>query len=349
MPRPLFQTALILLAAVAVSPTSAAAAKAKTGKVQHRAKVVRVAPNTGVAGSRCVARPRAGDAAAPGLDTTSLGSAAPAAYEIGAATSFPARTFAPARVMLFVHGGGWYTVGPGALATERPEADAWRAAGWETVNADYRACGRSIGDVVAIYDLIRARVGAKVPICVKGQSAGGHLALLLAAVRPDVACVIADGAPTDLWTMARQGATEAGDKSSPALLAKGAKIGFGLARAAFGRANLAAASPVGYASAIHARLLLTTSADDALVPYHQALQLADQIHAVNGAAYVDVDRAEPGPNKWVHGTLSDAAVKDYWSRTARLVRPFGTAPSTAPAPQGLSGLLGSLLRGLLGI
>jgi acetyl esterase/lipase len=235
----------------------------------------------------------------PALDMTSLG-ATPARYEVGRPAG-PVR-----RVMLLVHGGGWFQVGLGAMAMDREAAAAWRAAGWETVNIDYRACGRSVGDVVAMYDRVRRRVGPRMPICVEGESAGGHLALMLAIRRPRVACVIALAAPTDLRT---------GNASVRRH-----------AREAFGADRLRALSPVTGVRRVRARVLLATAEDDPYIPLTHARVFATRLRAVRPRAFVTVAALGPGPLPFVHGTAARAAVRGLHRRLARLVEPFGAAP-----------------------
>lgn len=277
--------------------------------------------NTGAPGSPCRAVVAQGQS--PGrLDTTALGPRAPAPYELGLPPS--GRT---ARVMVLLHGGGWYGVGRGMLDDERRAAADWRAAGWTTLNADYRACGAAVDSVVATYDLLRAHVGARVPVCVQGESAGGHLALLLAARRPDVACVLAYGAPADLVDVAAQGMAAAfGGTGVPELAAGGAYVR-GLAEAAFGSRALTTADPVRVAGDVRARVLLATAQDDPLVPLAQARSFAAAAPtAAGGAAAVDVLALAPGVERFVHGTASPAALGELRDRVARLVAPFGPPP-----------------------
>lgn len=254
------------------------------------------------AASTCHATTLAGDAD-PTLDSTSLGSDAPAAYEIGLADT--GRTD---RVMLLIHGGGWTKVGQGALNAEHRAARAWRAAGWTTVNLDYRACRKSDQDVIALYDLVRAKFG-DVPICAQGESAGGHLALNLAVRRPELACVIAYAAPTDLRHSTRTVKT--------------------MATAAFGAKRLTRLSPAARADAIHARLLLATADDDTLVPLSQAHALKD---AVDDSVYTDVVAMPAGRLTFVHGTTTPAALLTLERHVATLVQPYGRAPTTLPPP-----------------
>jgi len=240
----------------------------------------------------------------PTLDTASLGRKAPAGYEIGLPRS--RRT---ERIMMLIHGGGWTKVGQGALNTERAAARAWRHAGWTTVNLDYRACRDSSADILKFYDLIRRRFGSGVPICAQGESAGGHLALNLAVRRPDISCVIAYAAPTDL--------------------AHGTSTVRAIARTVFGAKRLTRMSPVARAGAIHARLLLATAQDDAVVPASQASKLQ---HAVASDVYTDVVRLPPGRLTFVHGTTSPAGLLDLQRHVAALVQPFGSAPGAFVAP-----------------
>lgn len=259
---------------------------------------------------------------ASGLDTTSLGTAAPAAYEIGSPINREDDAGPPRRVMMIVHGGGWFLVGRRALQTERRRAAAWQAAGWWTVNVTYRGCAKSIGDVVTFFDLVRARVGPGVPICLEGVSAGGQLAQAVAA-RRDAACVISIAGPSDLPAIAAQGKRQA-KRGESSRLDKGAERLKNLATAAFGsNAGVRQASPIQQAASIRARLLLATAADDWLVPLAQDRNLGTAVRRARPDAYVDVLVLAPGSRRFGHGSASDAALADFGARLARLVASFG--------------------------
>jgi dipeptidyl aminopeptidase/acylaminoacyl peptidase len=103
--------------------------------------------------------------------------------------------------MLLIHGGAWTTVGEAARHSMDGDAHRFRALGWSTEELDHRRGAKALIDVIAAYDRLRRRVGHGTPICAYGASSGGHLALMLASRRPDLACVIAEGAPTDLPTL----------------------------------------------------------------------------------------------------------------------------------------------------
>jgi acetyl esterase/lipase len=291
------------------------------------------APNTGRAGSPCAAqRVAAKTPADPQLDTTSLGSSAPARYEIGAPTSSPESGQPVQRVMMFLHSGGWYMVGQGALDGVQPTADVWRAAGWETVNADYLSCGRSVASALKTYDLVREHVGPSVPICLSGDSAGGQLALLIASRRRDVSCVVADAAPTDPQRIAAQGAHAVAAGLAPALLRSGAATVAGIARAAFGRSRLATVSPFARAARIHTRVLLGIAADDPLIPAAQPAAMARALTRADPHAYVDTEVLPPGSIVFGHGTASPAAMASYYHHLDALVAPFGRAPGHDSPP-----------------
>lgn len=228
--------------------------------------------------------------------------------------------------MMIVHGGGWFQVGPGMLAAERRAADAWRAAGWTTFNVSYRACGKSIYDVLRAYDAVRDHVGDDVPICVQGDSAGGQLALLLAAKRRDVDCVIAYAAPTNFATIARQGRRAAEDGTGPRALRSGARTIRGLARAAFGARRLERRSPVRHVRSIRAPVLLATPVDDPLIPRAQAREFARALRAARPGAEVKVVELAPGEEPFAHGTASPGALARLLTVVDGLVDGLGDGP-----------------------
>jgi acetyl esterase/lipase len=254
---------------------------------------------------------------------------APGYYEVGA----PTGTFAgqpPLGVMLVIHGGGWDITGFGGVVAMRPDADRWRARGWETVNLTYRACGNSAGDVLWFFDRTRAWFGAGTRICALGTSAGGHLALLVGTYRPDLYCAISQAGPTDLRTIQSEVAYDAESGTHSQTL--GGRWVHNLAAAAFGEENLPWLSPaaLAYGGLKSTRVLQGFSADDAIVPYGQAADLADAMHVADLAAYVDNVQLATGAIPFAHGRVSRAALDDFYAREARL------ASATAPPAFALS-------------
>lgn len=303
------------------------------GKGQHRGRLPANDPvvpegayngaiNTGRPDSICrAATTTSAGRLPPGLSSRHPAFAgAPAYYEVGG----PTGAFAgqpPVGVMLVIHGGGWYAEGSGATRSVRPMADRWRARGWETVNLTYHACGQSLGDVLWFYDKTREWFGKSAIVCASGASAGGHLALTLAAKRRGVYCVVSEGGPTDLDRIQQQAAfdpaTGATDQTN------GGRALHNVAAAAFGGDNLASISPAALArgSLGGTRVLQGFAAADPLVPYQQALDLRLAMLVANPGAYVDTVRLARGPVSFVHATVSSDAMSDFLLREERLVAP----------------------------
>lgn len=288
--------------------------------------------NTARADSICRATPGAADGRLPPGVAASHPAyrRAPAYYEVGQ----PSGAFAgqpPRGIMLVINGGGWSYTGAGAVQSDRPVADRWRARGWQTVNLTYRACGQSLDDVLWFYDQTRSWFGPSAVVCASGASAGGHLALMMASKRKGVYCVVSQGGPTDL-TAAQHEATYR-STSAQGTGQSGGRL-HNLGAAAFGAENLAAVSPVVLASSYlkNTRVLQGFALADPLVPYQQATDLQQAMLRANPKAYVDTVQLAKGPERFVHATVSRAALSDFLAREQRLVAPI-TAPcaSTPPA------------------
>jgi acetyl esterase/lipase len=297
-----------------------------------------VTPNSGLAGSTCVPAPAPVPYTSPdaGVSTTSLGTDAPAYYEVGQ----PMGEFAgqsPKATMIVIHGGSWYTTGKEVVAATRRRADRWRKAGWRTINISYRACGQSIGDVLWFMQRVRDTNPSAV-VCATGASAGGHLALMLAAKRSDLACAISYAGPSDLVRIAAQTTVDrqTGIPSSagPARMSQ-------LATAAFGNnaTQLAYSSPLRYAGAVTARVLLATGASDFLVPSAQDANFGNAVRAARSDAYVDVMSLPKGSMRFVHSLVTPESLEALRAREDALVAPL--LPATLPINILRLGLLGS--------
>ena len=250
---------------------------------------------------------------------------APGYYEVGLPTGDHAGQ-APRGVMLVISGGGWTFSGIGAVQRVRPEADRWRARGWETVNFTYRPCGQSAADTLWFYDRARTWFGPEAKICALGGSSAGHLALLIGAERPDLYCAVSTGGPTDLTQIHRQGAynptTGLHDST------QGPRWVHNLGAAAFGEENLASYSPAPQAATNlkNTRVLQAFSAHDPIVPYQQATDLADAMRTANEHAYVDDVQLEAGTVPFTHAPVSPDALELFHAREEELVAPV-TAPT----------------------
>jgi acetyl esterase/lipase len=276
--------------------------------------------NTSLPDSTCASNPWPPATPRPDLDDEALG-AMPFYYEVGQPTGVPAGQ-PPKGVLILLHGGGWFSNGGGAAQALRGEADRWRARGWRTVNASYRPCGLTVIDALSLYDRVREAYGATRPICTLGQSAGGHLALMVADRRPGgVSCVVDQAGPTDALSIAGQGAF---DPATGGLQTFGPKAAFNTMVAAFGEENLTSYSPVQLADPglKGVRILAVTAAQDPLIPYGQMTLLRDVMREDDPAAYVGTMQLEGGDRLFVHAYVSQAALDAYYQAEEDLVAPL---------------------------
>jgi acetyl esterase/lipase len=164
---------------------------------------------------------------------------------------------------------------------------------------DYPKGGAAVGSVLRSYDKVRARYPG-LPVCLYGESAGGHLALLVAAARPDVACVETAGAPTDL---------EAIDPSLGPQAAHADRN----ARAAF--PDLRAASPARLA--IRAPLLVAHLRTDPVIGVAHAWGVEARRRVV----------MEPGRVGWVHGGVSAGSMAALRRAEVAFMRSVAAPPN----------------------
>jgi acetyl esterase/lipase len=253
---------------------------------------------------------------------------APAYYEVG----LPRGHYEgqpPRGVMLVIHGGTWISTGVGAVQSMRADADRWRGRGWETVNLTYRPCGQSLTDVLWFYDRARASFSPGTRICALGTSAGGHLALLVGASRQDLYCAISQAGPTDLRVIQGEGAYDPASGTNSQTL--GGRLVHNTAAAAFGEENLPTYSPAAQVSPtlLSTRVLQGFSADDGFVPYQQANDLADAMHAADPAAFVESIQLAAGTIPFGHGGVTRPALTGYYARERLLAEPLGVAEPAA--------------------
>jgi dienelactone hydrolase len=156
--------------------------------------------------------------------------------------------------VIVIHGGGWIG-GKHALVSDARDLARRFSGNWRVYNVDYRSGSGALEDLTAVVDAVRAEHGRNFPVCAAGQSAGGHWALTLAEHR-ELACVVAEAAPTNLLTLGPEAQR--------------------MAMAAFGsdRRDLARWSPALHADALRAPALLVNAESDALVGVDQAQALA---------------------------------------------------------------------------
>jgi hypothetical protein len=211
----------------------------------------------------------------------------------------------PARgTMLMLHGGGWKDQRGNARSALTVASLAFRANGWRVVNVSYSpgppAPGHSLDpfpmmrDVVAFYDQIhRAFTG---PICAYGESAGAHLAAMLAIERPSLTCAIISAAPLDLLPLLKL--------TSP--------VGVGFIRSTFGtrRSVLAAWSPalLWRRGIDRTAVFATDASNDTVVPPEQlrAFEAADP--AVDGTVVSGASAGSSDAVPWMHSDVSRTAI-----------------------------------------
>ncbi|MGX6448799.1 alpha/beta hydrolase family protein, partial [Patulibacter sp. S7RM1-6] len=233
----------------------------------------------------------------------------------------------PRGVALIIHGGGWTGVGTRQMAAMRPDAARWLARGWATANLDYRACAASLGDVLAMHDAVRARLGPDAPIVAVGASAGAHLSLMLAVLRPDsVRGVVAMAPPTDPISLAKgtvRDPTTGGRTNQPPhdLAAQW--------RGAFGDAWLTV-SPVRRAAEIRARVLLARATTDPLIPAQQLDEQRDRIRDAHPLAWARVLELDPGPVDFPHATVAATEHERFVRAEDALARPWQEEAPVAP-------------------
>jgi pimeloyl-ACP methyl ester carboxylesterase len=183
----------------------------------------------------------------------------------------------PRGYVITIHPGGWRLVGEGMAGLMHPETKRLNRWGYETLNVDHRRGAAGLTDVTRFYDELRARVGVTKPICLDGWSSGGHLAMMVAAIRPEVECVIAVAAPSHL-------------PSLPGPLLRLAHRFFdshgGLARWSPATLKLDVPLLLGHARADHA------------VPFGQSMRMLDADPLARLVAFA------PGSAPYVHGTVS---------------------------------------------
>jgi acetyl esterase/lipase len=208
----------------------------------------------------------------------------------GPATADPA---GPARAtMVMVHGGGWAGHDERAqqLLMEVPGKLLLRR-GWRVVSLDYEQGTAGLDDVLKTVRAEIARGTSSGPLCLYGESSGGHLALVAAArLGDEVDCVIGLGAPADLplyLATAKSGSPE------HRFVAR-------LVREYFGTSDgeLKEWDPLSLIGSIKADVLLMRAGDDTLVPATQSKSFDTARPATRTVTL------QAGELAFVHGSIS---------------------------------------------
>lgn len=219
--------------------------------------------------------------------------------------SMPPGGARPAGVAIIIHGGGWFGVGAERVRTMDAEVARWNARGWATVNIDYRPGGDSMVDVQRMYDAVRTWQGEDVPIGAVGASAGGHLAMMLAIQRPQLAFAESEAGPTDIPAIAGNGFAD---------VVRDAGI------RAFGDEAGAGMSPLARAAELAPPLLMATAANDAFVPIEQMQRMAAARPATTALTL------QPGDAPWIHGPIDAASMAQLVQAEDALAAAAAIAP-----------------------
>jgi len=179
----------------------------------------------------------------------------------------------PRGVVMLIPGGGWQRT-TSTYEEQKASAPAIQAKGFATVTVGYDTGAKGFQQVVDVFKKAREAYPG-LPICASGISAGANYALLLAAHEPELKCVVAVAAPTDLTTIAAQ--DPEGEEAYQAAVT------------AFGQDQLARFSPVRFADKIKAKVLLVVAVSDPVVPEAQGQEFA---RALPGTKLIVVP---PGP------------------------------------------------------
>ena len=206
--------------------------------------------------------------------------------------------------MILVHGGGWagHDARAQALLSQRPGSLLLQR-GWRVVSIDYNEGADGLQDVLDTAGAELQRASRRGPLCIYGESAGAHLALVAASRLREIDCVIGLGTPTDLALYRSQGA-DSPDFRVRLVVSQINRL-FGTTPAELGPWDLVSLAP-----AVDADVLLLQEGDDMIVPglhstRFQAARPTTQLVALQAG-----EPADPA-SRFVHGTISDSGRARY--------------------------------------
>jgi acetyl esterase/lipase len=206
--------------------------------------------------------------------------------------------------MILVHGGGWAGhdgVRQNDLLT-RP-GDLLVARGWRVVSIDYNEGAAGLQDVLDTAGAELARRSSDGPLCIYGESAGAHLALMAASRLSAIDCVIGLGAPTDLYQYTVEAAASSDDRVK--LVASQIARLFGTTPEATSPWNVVTLAP-----ALHADVLLVHETDDEIVTASHAQRFQAARPSTQLVELAAGDQADP-LTRFMHGTVSDGGRGQY--------------------------------------
>lgn len=224
--------------------------------------------------------------------------------------------------VVLVHGGGW----AGADRERQWDLDWWpgtlfRESGWNTASVDFPAGKAGLRSVVDEIAAATARAPRR-RVCVYGESAGGHLALLAAAQLPRLRCVIGLGVPTDLERWREDATREARTTSLTAYSqTAGRTFGYGDIEDAW--------QPVAQADQIRGRVLLIGQADDQVLPIWGQLSVFDDARPATELLVTEAGKHGDHSQRYLHGTFSPAGRAQFEQTLRSFVNPPRLLPRAA--------------------
>jgi acetyl esterase/lipase len=237
----------------------------------------------------------------------SLVAASPAAADLSPNdyVGMPAGNATAKAWIIVIHGGSWQGGTNFEYGWPASIAQWFNNNGYGTLNIDYRSAppiDNTFSDVLSAYDWLSAQnqslYGGKIPLCAWGESAGGHLALMLATARP-LNCVISQAGPTDLVKLPNETAGGVSAKNVWATL--GTPV--------FGTdpATLKKWSPDSYCP-IATRILMGSSTTDQVVPQQQ---MADLKAKCTSAQSVLLTGVKSGGYYFTHANITLSAFNQW--------------------------------------
>ncbi len=229
---------------------------------------------------------------------------APAVAPVAEPTTRDPAGAAPRGTMIMVHAGGWagHDAHAQKLLMDRP-GELLLARGWRVVSIDYEEGQAGLQDVLDAAGSELSRIGDNGPVCIYGESAGAHLALVAAERLRAIDCVIGLGTPTDLPLYTTEADTSLDGRLK--LVASQIRRLFGDTLEALAPWNLVSLAP-----RIHSDVLLVREGDDVIVSAEHDARFRAARPTTQTLSLEAGNSADPSAT-FVHGTASDAGRGQY--------------------------------------